>query len=154
MQPNYGLLQAVAPALHKLVQIARSVFHKHLRWLVWWCCSKNTQFKLFLHSDSKRSNYEWMEPTELHCEMALLIFNKNLSGFLTEFRFWYFIVKLSVPPTSGVILNKRGWSEFIIETYWPSMIFTYNLLDNKFQLHPRAASMEAKQTQLAKILNK
>ena len=35
MQPNYGLLQAVAPALHKLVQIARSVFHKHLRWLVW-----------------------------------------------------------------------------------------------------------------------
>ena len=35
LQPNYGLLQAVAPALHKLVQIARSVFHKHLRWLVW-----------------------------------------------------------------------------------------------------------------------
>ena len=49
-----------------------------------------------------------MEPTELHCEMALLIFNKNLSGFLTEFRFWYFNVKLSVPPTSGVIPNKRG----------------------------------------------
>ena len=148
MQPNYGLLQAVAPALHKLVQIARSVFHKHLRWLVWWCCSKNTQFKPFLHSDSKRSNYEWMEPTELHCEMALLIFNKNWSVFFKAN--WDFdillcsSVFLGVPPTSLLLPTKEGGVEFIIETYWPSLIFTYNLLDNKFQLHPRAATKEAK----------
>ena len=118
MQPNYGLLQAVAPALHKLVKIARSVFHKHLRWLVWQCCAnpavKTHNLKVAFTVTQKEAIMNEWNRLSFTVKWLCSSSTKIELFFKAEIRFWYFIVELSlplVPPTSGVIPNKRGRGE-------------------------------------------
>ena len=118
MQPNYGLLQAVAPALHKLGKIARSVFHKHLRWLVWQCCAstavKTHNLKVaFTVTQKEAIMNEW---NRLSFTVKWLCSSSTKTGVVFFFKLNsdFDILLLNsvllslVPPTSGVIPNKRG----------------------------------------------
>ena len=85
------------------------------------------------------SNHLWLN----HCILAGLgwLCKRQDESAFKHFHLWcgFFLPReVIIPDKRGRCLRRR-----IMETYWPSQIFTYNLFDNKAQPRPLCCVLQA-----------